>query len=157
MLEHGICNLHKYRNKWSYCSEQQTMLFVLVINFKMPTIVGILKFMTRTNNMVICLKHEISFITSVPYRSEWEWYEHQKWGPVSLAWVQPHTFKEDLFCLPLIQVMKLSVKETRSVTMNVFRKKYFLFISFVKIELSYVFTINMFSTAENCMEKWIIL
>ena len=32
--------------------------------------------------------------------------------------------------------------------MNIFRKKYFLFKSFVKIELSYVFTINMFSTAE---------
>ena len=36
-------------------------------------------------------------------------------------------------------------------------KKSFLFKSFVKIELSYVFTINMFSTAENCMEKGIIL
>ena len=41
--------------------------------------------------------------------------------------------------------------------MNIFRKKkkYFLFKSFVKVELSYVFTINMFSTAENCMEKYI--
>ena len=49
------------------------------------------------------------------------------------------------------------VKETRSVTMNIFfEKKSFLFKSFVKIELSYVFTINMFSTAENCMEKGII-
>ena len=49
------------------------------------------------------------------------------------------------------------VKETRSVTMNVFfEKKYFLFKSFVKIELSYVFTINMFSTAESCMEQYII-
>ena len=28
-----------------------------------------------------------------------------------------------------------------------------LFKSFVEIELSYVFTINMFSTAANCMEK----
>ena len=45
-------------------------------------------------------------------------------------------------------------KETKSVTMNIFRKKKsFLFQSFVKIELSCVFTINMFSTAENCMEK----
>ena len=35
-------------------------------------------------------------------------------------------------------------KETRSVTMNIFRKK-ILLKSFVKIELSYVFTINMFS------------
>ena len=45
------------------------------------------------------------------------------------------------------------LKETRSVTMNIFRKKCFLFKKFVKIELSYVFTINMFSTAKNCMEK----
>ena len=49
------------------------------------------------------------------------------------------------------------LKETRSVTMNIFWKKKFPFKSFVKIELSYVFTINMFSTAENCIEKWIIL
>ena len=42
--------------------------------------------------------------------------------------------------------------------MNIFRKKkYFLFKSFVKIELSYIFTINMVSTAENCKEKWTIL
>ena len=32
--------------------------------------------------------------------------------------------------------------------MIIFRKKYFLFKSFVKIELSYVFTINMFITVE---------
>ena len=35
--------------------------------------------------------------------------------------------------------------------MNIFRIFYFPFKSFVKIKLSYVFTINMFSTAENCM------
>ena len=34
---------------------------------------------------------------------------------------------------------------------------YFLFKSFVKEELSYVFTINLFTIAENCTEKWIIL
>ena len=33
-------------------------------------------------------------------------------------------------------------KETKSVTMNVFRKKSFLFKSFVKVELSYVFIIK---------------
>ena len=47
----------------------------------------------------------------------------------------------------------INIKETRSVTINIFRKKYFLFKSFVKIESSYVFTINMYSTAENCMDK----
>ena len=31
------------------------------------------------------------------------------------------------------------------------------FKSFVKVELSYVFTINLFTIAENCTEKWIIL
>ena len=43
---------------------------------------------------------------------------------------------------------------TKSVTMNFFRKKYFLFKSFVKAELSFSFTINLFSTAENCMKKY---
>ena len=51
-------------------------------------------------------------------------------------------------------LIQLYIKKARSVTMTIFRKKKsFLFKSFVKIELSYVFTINMFSTAENCMEK----
>ena len=45
------------------------------------------------------------------------------------------------------------LKAAYSVTMNIFRKNSFLFKSFVKVELSYVFTIKMFSTAENCMEK----
>ena len=52
---------------------------------------------------------------------------------------------------PVVQAM--SIKAAHSVTMNIFRKKKFLFKSFVKVELSYVFTIKMFSTAENCMEK----
>ena len=34
---------------------------------------------------------------------------------------------------------------------------YYFFKSFVKVELSYVFTINLFTMAENCTEKWIIL
>ena len=45
------------------------------------------------------------------------------------------------------------LKETKSATMNIFQKKYFLFKSFVKVELSYVFTINLFTIAENCTEK----
>ena len=36
------------------------------------------------------------------------------------------------------------LEETGSVTMNIFgKKKYFLFKSFVKVELTFVFTINM--------------
>ena len=51
-------------------------------------------------------------------------------------------------------IKALGLKEARSVTMNIFsKKKYFLFKSFVKIELSYSFTINMVSTAENCKER----
>ena len=49
---------------------------------------------------------------------------------------------------------RLSLKAAYSVTMNIFSKNFiFFFKSFVKVELSYVFTIKMFSTAENCMEK----
>ena len=46
-----------------------------------------------------------------------------------------------------------SIKAAYFVIMNIFRKFLFSFKSFVKVELSYVFTIKMFSTAENCMEK----
>ena len=45
------------------------------------------------------------------------------------------------------------IKAAYSETMDIFRKKNFLFKSFVKVELSYVFTMKMFSTAENCMER----
>ena len=37
--------------------------------------------------------------------------------------------------------------------MNIFEIFYFVFKSFVKVELSYVFTINLFTIAENCPEK----
>ena len=45
-----------------------------------------------------------------------------------------------------------TLKEARSVPEH-FSKKIFSFKSVVKIEFSYVFTINMFSTAESCMEQ----
>ena len=48
-------------------------------------------------------------------------------------------------------------KETKSATMNIFEFFYFGFKSFVKVELSYIFTINLFTIAENCTKKWIIL
>ena len=35
-FEHEFCNPYKQMRQFS-CSEQQTMLFVMVINFKMPT------------------------------------------------------------------------------------------------------------------------
>ena len=46
------------------------------------------------------------------------------------------------------------VKETKSATMNICRFFFhFLFKLFVKVELSYVFTMNMFTIAENCTES----
>ena len=42
------------------------MLFFLLINVKMPTIVGILTFMSRKNFMLSWIKHEKGFITSGP-------------------------------------------------------------------------------------------
>ena len=44
------------------------MLFFLLINVKMPTIVGILTFMSRKNFMLNWVEHEKSFITSGPGR-----------------------------------------------------------------------------------------
>ena len=50
----------------------------------------------------------------------------------------------------ILNIGKL-VKETKSATF--FEKFSFLFKLFVKAELSYVFTINLFTIADNCMEK----
>ena len=49
------------------------------------------------------------------------------------------------------------VKETKSVTMNIFRKKIFSFYIICKGRINLRFYNKMLSTAENCMEKWIIL
>ena len=49
--------------------------------------------------------------------------------------------------------LESKVKETKSATMNIFRFFLFLFKSFVKGELSNVFTINLFTIAENRTEK----
>ena len=46
----------------------------------------------------------------------------------------------------------LCIKAAYSVTMNIFRF-FFLFKSFVKVELSYVFTIKMFSKLKTAWKK----
>ena len=50
-------------------------------------------------------------------------------------------------------ILLIFIKETKSATMNIFRNFYFLFKSFVKVDLSYAFKVNMFTIAENCTEK----
>ena len=47
-------------------SDKPRMLFYPLINVKMPTIVGILTFMSRTNFMLSLVEHEKSIITSGP-------------------------------------------------------------------------------------------
>ena len=53
----------------------------------------------------------------------------------------------------MIVIVLVVFKETKSATMNIFRFFLFLFKSFVKVELSYIFTINLFTIAENYTEK----
>ena len=45
-------------------------LLIMLINVKMPTIVGILTSMSMANFMLSCIEHEISFITSVPGQTQ---------------------------------------------------------------------------------------
>ena len=57
--EHEILNAHKYQKKYQDIQlfsalDMPTMLFFLLINVKMPTIVGSLTFMSRTNFMLNC-------------------------------------------------------------------------------------------------------
>ena len=54
-IEHKILNAHKYTNFKIFVilgSEKSRMLFFPLINVKMPTIVGILTFMSRKNFML---------------------------------------------------------------------------------------------------------
>ena len=67
-------------------------------------------------------------------------------------YLQQTTSADDIFrCIFFLGALR--VKKTKSATMNIFRKFSFLFKSFVKVELSYVFTINLCTISENCMEK----
>ena len=54
------------RNSAFLGSDKPKMLFFPLINVKMPTIVGILTFMSRKNFMLSLVEHEKSFITSRP-------------------------------------------------------------------------------------------
>ena len=55
-VEHELLNAHKSKNikKFSFFSDSDKpkMLFFLLTNVKMPTIVGILTFMSRKNFML---------------------------------------------------------------------------------------------------------
>ena len=66
-VEHEILNAHKYENikKFSFLQTNR-MLFFLLIDVKMPTIVGILTFMSRKTFMLNLVEHEKSLITSEP-------------------------------------------------------------------------------------------
>ena len=70
LVEHEILIAHKYKNIKKFCfnlgSGKPRMLFFTLINVKMPTIVGILTFMSKQNFMLSWVEHEKSFITSGP-------------------------------------------------------------------------------------------
>ena len=65
----------------------------------------------------------------------------------------PNNYRPIALTICLCKTLKRMIKETKSATMNIFRFFYFLFKSFVKVELSSVFTINLFNIAANCTEK----
>ena len=46
-----------------------------------------------------------------------------------------------------------TLKETKSATINIFRNFYFVFKSFIKVQVSYVFTINLFTIAETAWKS----
>ena len=68
--EHEILTAHEYwnsQNQWKlqvWITKSQS--FILLINVKMPTIVGILTFMSRINFDLSWVEHDKSFITPGP-------------------------------------------------------------------------------------------
>ena len=52
--------------KTSLASKCSDVVFIMLINVKMPTIVGILTFMSMINFMLNFVEHEKSFITLGP-------------------------------------------------------------------------------------------
>ena len=83
-------------------------------------------------------------------------FAHELWNHCFLQSLDESLVPKRLTLLLLISSGKGSsiptvfLKETKSATMNIFRFVfYFLFKSFVKVELSYAFTIYLFTIAEN--------
>ena len=46
------------------CKQLLAFVFIMLINVKMPTIVGILTFMSMKNFVLSCVEHEKGFLTS---------------------------------------------------------------------------------------------
>ena len=69
-VEHEILSAHDYRNikKFSFFSgsDKWRWLFFLLINVKIPTVVGILTFMSMKKFMLSSVEHEKTFITLGP-------------------------------------------------------------------------------------------
>ena len=65
--EHEMLNAYKYENSKKFGffsgSDKLRMLFFLLINIKMKTIVGILTFMSRKNFFLSCVEEDV-LITS---------------------------------------------------------------------------------------------
>ena len=57
---------HRLRALFFLAFKLSDVVFILLINFKMPTIVGILTFMSRINFKLSWVEHEKSFITLGP-------------------------------------------------------------------------------------------
>ena len=93
-VEHEILNAHKYKNIKKFGlflgSDKPRMLFFPLINVKMPTILGILTFISRQKFKLSCVEHEKSFITSGP----------------GLGWNQQ--LKHDFFYFSTIRLVRLS-------------------------------------------------
>ena len=49
------------------------LVFIMLINVKMPTIVGILTFMSMIHFLLSCVEHEKSFITSFSFNHQLIW------------------------------------------------------------------------------------
>ena len=62
-------------------------------------------------------------------------------------------FMYDISIASLIPIIKLTLKRLGLQLWTFFEIFYFLFKLFVKVELSYVFTINLFTLANNCTES----
>ena len=81
------------------CSTQFSTKFFLLINVKMPTIVGILTFRSRKNSILSLSESEKSWISWYFYTYEhlkfhahlsWAWKKFYNLGPWSFAWRTCH-------------------------------------------------------------------
>ena len=122
-------------------------IFILLINVKMPTIVGILTLMSRKNSMLSCVEHENSFINSgSEYTASLSQAKQSIYEPLSLSstsnWKFYNYYRDKFMILYYFPIAQNTVNKTVS---DFFSEMYICL--YVYVHIFYYFSIYWSDTS----------